>query len=155
MPDDLHDRDVLLWAERQAELLSRLAAGERVNADVDWPNVIEEIHDAGLSELHGCESLLLQGLAHLLKLHAWPDAAATAHWRGETVGFLDGARRYFAPSMRQRIDLQDLHKAALRRVRAGADTKPSRQLPETCPYTLDELLEETSDVMELVAKLSV
>ena len=36
MPDGLYDRDALAWAEQQAELLRRLAAGERVNDAVDW-----------------------------------------------------------------------------------------------------------------------
>ena len=41
MPDGLHDSDVLIWSEQQADLLRRLAAGERVNDAVDWANVIK------------------------------------------------------------------------------------------------------------------
>jgi hypothetical protein len=66
MPDDLYERDVLVWAERQADLLRRLAAGERVNDAVDWPNVIEEVRDVGESGLRACQSLLVQAMAHLL-----------------------------------------------------------------------------------------
>ncbi|MBV8574866.1 MAG: DUF29 family protein [Acetobacteraceae bacterium] len=51
MPDALYERDALAWAEQQAKLLRRLAAGERLNPSVDWPNVIEEVQDVGLSEL--------------------------------------------------------------------------------------------------------
>ena len=40
MPDDLYDRDVLAWSERQADMIRRLARGERVN-DVDWLHVAE------------------------------------------------------------------------------------------------------------------
>ncbi len=47
MPDDLYERDCLAWAEQQSELLRQVAAGERVNAAVDWAHVIEEIHDVG------------------------------------------------------------------------------------------------------------
>jgi hypothetical protein len=36
MPDDLYQRDVLTWAEQQAALLRSLAAGERINAAIDW-----------------------------------------------------------------------------------------------------------------------
>jgi hypothetical protein len=68
MPDGLYERDALAWAEQQADLLRRLASGERLNAAVDWPNVIEEVRDVGLSELRACQSLLEQVLAHLLKL---------------------------------------------------------------------------------------
>ena len=47
MPDGLYERDFVLWSEAQADLLRRLAAGERVNAAVDWPNLIEEVEDLG------------------------------------------------------------------------------------------------------------
>lgn len=57
---DLYDTDVLTWSERQAALLQRVAAGERINDQVDWPNVIEEIESVGRSELHAIESLLFQ-----------------------------------------------------------------------------------------------
>lgn len=70
MPDDLYDRDVLIWSEQQAELLRRLAAGERVNDALDWPNLIEEVESVGRLELHACQSLLRQALVHLLKCHA-------------------------------------------------------------------------------------
>ena len=49
--DGQYDTDALAWAERQADFLTRLARGERVNVDIDWPNVIEEVRDVGLSEL--------------------------------------------------------------------------------------------------------
>jgi hypothetical protein len=71
MPNDLYDRDVLAWSEHQADLLRRLARGERVN-DVDWEHVVEEIEDVGLSELHAVASCLEQILVHLLKAQAWP-----------------------------------------------------------------------------------
>ena len=57
MSDRLYDRDILSWSEHQADLLRRIARGERVN-DVDWEHVVEEIEDVGLSELHAVESHL-------------------------------------------------------------------------------------------------
>jgi hypothetical protein len=41
------DADVLLWYEHQANLLRRLAAGERVNDRIGWENVIEEVESVG------------------------------------------------------------------------------------------------------------
>ena len=32
---DLYEADILLWSEQQAALLRRLAAGERVNEQID------------------------------------------------------------------------------------------------------------------------
>src|SRR5208283_3621462 len=108
MPDDLHDRDVLAWSEHQADLLRRLARGERVN-DVDWAHVVEEIEDVGLSELNAVQSHLRQMLVHLLKVRGWPDHASVRHWREEIATFQAEAAQRFAPSMRQRIDLDLLY----------------------------------------------
>ena len=58
MPDSLYERDALAWAERQAGLLRRLAAGKLLDEAVDWANVIDEVADVGLSELRACRSLL-------------------------------------------------------------------------------------------------
>jgi hypothetical protein len=141
MPDGLYEHDALAWAEQQAELLRRLAAGERLNARVDWPHVIEEVRDVGLSELRACQSLLQQAMVHLLKLQAWPDSPSAAHWRDEAGTFLDDAARRFTPSMRQRVELDELYAKALRRARTAlADRDPPLVLPAACPFTLDGLL---------------
>jgi hypothetical protein len=141
MPDGLYEHDALAWAEQQAELLRRLAAGERLNAQVDWPHVIEEVRDVGLSELRACQSLLQQAMVHLLKLQAWPDSPSAAHWRDEAGTFLDDAARRFTPSMRQRMELDELYAKALRRARTAlADRDAPLALPPTCPFTLDALL---------------
>jgi hypothetical protein len=44
---DIYDTDILTWSERQAALLRRMAAGERINDQVNWQNVIEEIESVG------------------------------------------------------------------------------------------------------------
>ena len=54
---DLYDDDILLWSERQGELLRRRAAGELVNdAELDWPNIAEEIESVGSEQLHAVGS---------------------------------------------------------------------------------------------------
>ncbi len=154
MPDGLYERDALAWAERQTELLRRLAAGERVNEAVDWPNVIEEMQEVGLSELRACKSLLRQVLVHLLKLHAWPNSTAAAHWRSEVIGFRADMRDRFAPSMRQRIICDEIYEVALEQVQAATDdTGESRPTPETCPFVLDDLLSLAADIQTLLQKL--
>ncbi len=152
MPDGRYDHDILQWAEAQASLLRRLARGELVNDAIDWPHVIEEVQDVGLSELRACESLLRQALRHLLKLHLEPNAPAVAHWRGEVVGFLGDAAARFTPSMRQRIDLPSLWALALRQVAAELNIRPA-SLPAGCPFTLDALLAPDADPASLAAQI--
>ncbi len=124
MPDSLYERDILLWSEQQADLLRRVASGERV-ASVDWPNVIEEILDPGRSGLHGCQSLLEQAMVHLLKLHGQTGSRSRNHWRVKVLAFLAGARRYM-PSMEQRIGLRSLYADALRQAGAALADLPEQ-----------------------------
>src|SRR3982074_1620114 len=83
-----YETDILAWSERQGALLRRLAAGERVNdADLDWPNIVEEIESVGHDQLHAVESLLVQALVNMLKAEAWPLSRDAPHWRAEARGF--------------------------------------------------------------------
>ncbi len=154
MPDGLYERDALAWAERQAELLRRLAAGERLNEEIDWLNVIEEVQDVGRSELRSCRIVLRHAMTHLLKLHAWPGSQAAAHWREEAGNFIDDAENCFTPSMRQHIDLDDLYRRALKQLRSATDDSGEpRPVPETCPFVLNDLLAAEANVQTLVQKL--
>jgi hypothetical protein len=148
MPDDLYDRDILVWAESQADLLRRLGRGEGVNG-IDWEHVVEEIADVGLSELHAVQSYLNLILVHLLKIRASPNIQAVGHWRGEIVAFQKNAARRFAPSMRQRIDLAKLYDDAIEQLEAGGQVPGfPRQWPVACPFTLDQLLRDKWDALE-------
>ena len=116
-------------------------AGELVS-DVDWTHVAEEIEDVGGSELHSVESFLNLMKVHLLKLHVWPGSDACPHWRGEIVAVRGNAKRRFAPSMRQRIDVGALYADAVEQMR---ETDPGVQWPEENPFTLEALLEEETN----------
>ena len=140
---DPYETDILAWSERQAGLLRRIAAGQRVNdADLDWPNIAEEIESVGNEQLHSVESLLVQALLHDLKAAAWPSSRDAPHWRGEARRFRGDAAGRFAPSMRPRIDLARLYRRALRAMPETSDGQLPLPVPETCPVTLDELLAE-------------
>jgi hypothetical protein len=148
MSDDLYERDILTWSQHQAALLRRLARGEKVNG-VDWDHVVEEIKDVGLSELNAVRSYLRQMLVHLLKVQGWPDNPAVDHWRGEIGSFQADAAQRFAPSMRRRIDLASLYGKALGQLNGiKYDGASPRAWPAKCPFTLNELLKDTRDVLE-------
>ncbi len=149
MPDGLYHTDSLSWAEQQSTLLLRLSRGERLNEAIDWPHVIEEIHDVGLSELHACESLLAQAILHLLKIRGWP-SGPVRHWGSEALVFLADAQRRFTPSMRQRIALDPMYAKARRAVMIlEIDGVPPAALSTACPFSLDDLLAEEPDIAAL------
>jgi hypothetical protein len=141
--NDLYEEDVLLWSEQQAALLRRLAAGERVNEQIDWENVIDEVESVGSEQLHAVESFLVQALVHMLKAEAWPLSRDAAHWQAEARRFRGDAAARFVPSMRQRIDMGKLYRRALRALPDTIDgTAPLQTIPAICLVTLEELLSE-------------
>jgi hypothetical protein len=148
MPDDLYEHDILTWSEHQADLLRRVARGERVN-NVDWAHIVEEIEDVGLSELNAVRSYLRLMLVHLLKLRGWRDSPSANHWRGEVVSFQKDAVQRYAPSMRQRIDLAKLYADAIEQLETITydDIAPSAWPPD-CPFSLDQLLQDKRAALE-------
>ncbi len=152
MPDGLYERDIVVWVDQQAALLRRLAAGERVNAAVDWENLIDEVETVARNEIRACASLLGQAILHVLKLHAEPDSLAANLWRSEVVGFLADARRAYTPSMRHRIDLNDIYRDARRRIDALLGWGVPG--PAACPFAWEDLIAAEPDVGGLVATLA-
>ena len=139
---DLYEDDILLWSERQAELLRQHAAAARENDAIDWPNIIEEIESVGNEQRFAVESNLVQALIHILKAAAWPQSRDVPHWEAESRVFRSNAESRFTPSMRQRIDLARLWRRALRGLPDSIDGQPPLPLPDACPRTLDQLLAE-------------
>lgn len=138
-----YDTDILLWSERQGDLLRRRAAGELVNdAEVDWPNIAEEIESVGREQLHAVQSLLRQALLHMLKADAWPMCRDVPNWQADAIGFRADAARRYVPSMRQRIDLSRIYRQAVRTMPATIDGQTPLPVPATCPWTLDDLLSD-------------
>ena len=147
MADGIYDTDILMWSEAQADLLRRVASGERVNG-VDWEHVVEEIADVGIGQLNAVRSLLRPAILHLLKVHVWPDDPAYRHWRTEIETFLGDAADGFAPSMRQRIDLAAIWgRARTSMARGDTNNAAFKTLPVDCPWTLDDLLAGDQDAL--------
>jgi Domain of unknown function DUF29 len=136
-----YDTDIVVWSDRQAELLRGRAAGELVNdAELDWPNIAEEIESVGREQVHAVQSLLRQAMIHRLKVIAWPQTSYVAGWEDEDLGFRQDAADRDTPAMRQRIGLEHLYSQALRRLPRLIDGLPPGPVPPACPWTLEQLL---------------
>ena len=137
-----YDSDILTWSEHQSDLLRRLARGEKVNEQIDWENVAEEIESVGRDQLHAVQSLLRQALIHMLKAEAWPESRDAPAWRADAFNFRTQAADRFVPSMRQRLDLARLYHQAKRAVPRSVDGRAPLPVPDACPFTLDALLSD-------------
>jgi len=140
---DLYDEDIVLWSERQGELLRRRAAGEFVNeAALDWSNIAEEIESMGRAEQDQLISRLAILLAHLLKWRFQPDRRGNS-WR---LTILEQRRRCGrivsrSPSLRPRLDdiLAEAYGDAV--LIAERETElPEATYPPACPWTFDEAM---------------
>jgi hypothetical protein len=76
-----YDTDILEWSEHQSALLRRLAAGENINEQIDWPNIIDEVETVGRSERAALRSHIAVVLEHLMKLQASPSADPRNGWK--------------------------------------------------------------------------
>jgi hypothetical protein len=154
MPDDLYTADILRWSDQQAELLRRLARGERVNDAIDWENLIEEVESVGRSERQAVESLLTRAVEHLLKLRGWPNGPA-AKWRHETSVFLLDARQRYSPSMGPVLNLPVIYASAVALINTMTyRSRPPRTLPERCPFTLSALIAPAPGLPDIDALLA-
>lgn len=99
-----YDTDIVTGSEHQAALLRRVAAGERINNQVDWQNVIEEIEGLSQRERDTVVSWLILTMRHKLCLLGWPNPPSAPHWAAEIRSFLARARRNHRPSMQIKLD---------------------------------------------------
>ena len=138
---DLYDTDIALWSDHQAALLRRRAAGELVNdAELDWPNIAEEIEDVGKSQRQAVKSHLILALLRDLKAEAWPRSLSEPSWRAEARLDRRQARRKFTPGMRRSIDMAELYAVALTGLPEELDATAPVPVPQMCSVTLEEML---------------
>jgi len=156
MDGSLHDRDFYTWTREQAAALRRLAETHaNLAAELDLPNLIEEVADLGSEQVHRVESNLRRLLQHLLYLAMAPEARSARHWRGECIVFRATASRRYLPSMRQEVEPRlDKTWRLARRAAAAKLGRDLDHLPATCPFTLDTLLDDEGPLEPLIARLT-
>jgi Domain of unknown function DUF29 len=152
----LYDDDIVTWAEQQAAALRELAAKPELSNVVDWENLIEEVETLGRSEWGGVASQIRNALAHILKGFCDPGSLSRDAWSIETGNFLDQARDDYRPSMREKIDLDDLWRKAFRSASRELLTYKRRVppgIPENCPFKLEEILAQSFHYESAVRRL--
>jgi hypothetical protein len=143
---DLYDTDTVAWSGQQAQLLHRIAAGERLNVAPDWPNIAEEIEALGRTQLRELASRIAVILEHLIKLQASPAGEPRAGWRATVRRERGEIDRLLAdaPSLRARVPLMisdETARARLDAVAALADNNETQRCDiATITYSRDEVL---------------
>jgi hypothetical protein len=139
-----HDVDFYQWTQEQAALLRAMSCD---SCPLDLDNLAEEIEDMGRDEIREISSLLRQTITHLLKTVLDPNTASVEHWFDEIIAFQGDAVLAFSPGLKQRLDLEKIWRVACngatRSLEKHGVAVPA--LPETCPLSLDDLLDPTFD----------
>jgi len=137
-----YETDVSAWAEQQAALLRRRAAGDLVNdGDLDWLNLAEEIEAVSRSERRELRNRMARLLQHLLKWHYQPDLRSRS-WRST----IDTQRREIKavlddnPSLRQTMPAIVENAYPVARIKALEETG-LLALPEASPFDAEQALD--------------
>lgn len=133
-----YDADYVGWIEAQ---VAHLRAG-RLQA-LDIANLVEELEDLGRSETRALRSALDVVLRHMLKWDYQPDRRSRS-WILSIIEHRDRAEATLAenPSLKQRLSEVVAAAYKLARSRAARETRLPRSIfPETCPYSVDDILE--------------
>ena len=134
-----YDEDYYRWFADQARLL-RAGTWQQLGVE----HLAEELEDLGKREKRALRSRSVVLLAHLLKYTFQPEPRSPS-WRGtireqrkQLVDLLSDS-----PSLKPRLtdELQDSYVSA-RMLAAGETGLSEASLPETCPFSVDQMLDE-------------
>jgi Domain of unknown function DUF29 len=136
----LHEEDFYLWAERQADLLRK----GRLE-DLDLAHLIEEVEDLGANLRNAVISRTREIILHLLKLQYLPATDSRRGWQESVGKQRDDLELEITPSLRRHVtaELESIFQKARRRAAddLARDQVAHDQLPSTCPYTFDQILD--------------
>lgn len=135
----LYERDFHAWTEQQAALLK---AGRFT--DIDLNNVVEEINSMGAAQRTELNSRLVQLLLHLLKYRYQPRRRGRS-WRTSVTQQRIGIDALLEASPSLRPLLAGRFEAAYAKARRYAASEtglPLTTFPETCPFTLEQVLDD-------------
>ncbi|MEE2950505.1 MAG: DUF29 domain-containing protein [Pseudomonadota bacterium] len=135
-----HGGDFFLWANEQA-----LALSEGRWDALDVANLVDEVHDLGRSQKREISSRTTVLLQHLLKWKFQPKGRSSS-WRGT----IREQRRALneelddSPSLRP-YALEQISKTYnIARDKAAGETELNPDIfPDACPFTMDELLDDS------------
>lgn len=137
----LYETDFYAWTQDQAATLRRLAA-DRINLEIDFENLAEEIDDVGKNRKHEVESRLETILEHLLKLAFSPAWEPINQWkrtvrvhRRDLLGLLEDS-----PSLWRIAEEEapEAYRHAAGQVKLSHIDLTLAPIPSECPFLLRE-----------------
>jgi hypothetical protein len=137
---DLYEQDLYAWSKTQVELLR---AGRL--AELDLEHLTLEIEDVGASLYREVRSRVRTIVEHLLKIEHSPAAAPRASWERTIRTQRADLAEDLTPTLRPRVErnLDRFYEVARieaqMALRAHGEEAAADALPESCPYSLDQI----------------
>jgi hypothetical protein len=137
---ELYEQDFYAWAREQATLL-RAGRFE----ELDLAHLTEEVDDLGESLYRSVRSRIRTIIEHLLKLQHSPAGEPRGLWldtiHTQRADLEDDLTASLRRRLRSELPKQYLRAraAAARSLRRYGETAAADALPETCPYSLDQI----------------
>jgi hypothetical protein len=143
---DLYESDFYAWTRAQAGALRGLAEA-RWNGPLDLAHLAEEVEDLGSERRDAVMSQLRRSMEHLLKLEYSAHPEPRRQWLLSVDEVREAAADKITPTIRLAAEerLEVLYRRARRRAAialADHGERVAGELPETCPWSLDQLLDE-------------
>jgi len=136
---NIYEIDEHLWLEETIKLLRE----KRFN-ELDLENLIEELESLARRDKSKVASLTEQIIRHFLLLQYWTTEFEdnSNHWKTEVIGFRSQIKRDLTTNLSNYLteNLESIYQDAVRFVKQK--TKYSVKFPDTCPYTLEQILEQ-------------
>jgi len=146
MPDGPRcDDDFYAWTQYQAEVLRSMPASDN---RFDREHVAEEIEDLGKNERNAVRSEVRRILEHLLKLAHSPAGDPRYGWMRSIAEARQVLEDRVTGTLRHDMEasLPRLYRGARRQAELSlqehGEHHAAAALPQECPYTLDQILED-------------
>jgi hypothetical protein len=139
-PKELYQEDFYVWTQRQAELLRA-----RKFEDLDLEHLIEEVAELGDTKLSAVLNNARVVMEHLLKLQHSPAIDPRNGWRATVREHRSRLEIELTPRLRQILEQELLRvfplarKSAVESIRDHGEHAAADALPETCPYTPEQI----------------
>jgi hypothetical protein len=139
-PKALYNEDFYVWTQRQAELLRA-----RKFEDLDLDHLIEEVAELGDTKLSAVLNNARVVMEHLLNLQHSPATDPRHGWRATVLEHRSRLEIELTPRLAQimNAELPRMYRLARRSatvsMRDRGEHAAADALPETCPYTADQI----------------
>ena len=140
-----YDDDFYAWTQHQAAVLREMPVTDN---RFDREHVAEEIEDLGKSYRDAVRSQVRRIIEHLLKLQYSPAQDPRYGWMGSIIEARQEISDKLSVTIRREVENElsrlytESRKRAVNAMTGHRETVAVTRLPDACPYTFDQILED-------------